>query len=483
MVGYKLSDEHRKKFLAWRDSLPISARDEPKLFIAANYAAPRDEFILFDEKPHKYYVWDPEIEGPMENPISVTTIIHSMFEPFDADKVLKEHYEKWQSMKDPRYYGMSREAIKAKWKANSLTAEAGTEMHRQIEYYLNRNQEPSELVSAGTANENSSFFKLIDAPDSFTTHRKYADRDAPLDASSTSSEIDCERKVKKLKFESSSTPVKTIGPIIIIDELKTESKCANEENRVKQPHEKLLLAAPSEVDSWVSCRHSPAILDSYNYYFNHQDSKDCKDCKTGSLEEEEKIESDSKLPSFLSRISTFPVVNAPPEWNYFLKFDREKIQANGWLPYRTEWRIWCGKLGIVGSIDLICLRSKMDPTKIIIVDWKRSKEIKQDSPSRGTGPLKGLSGGNFVHYSLQLNLYRYILERHYGFTVVGMFLAIFHPDAKDYQMLPVSPDYFKFVDKILQHRQLTWKSAANPAYSAHIASKSSSTSSTSTVHH
>ena len=43
-------------------------------------------------------------------------------------------------------------------------------------------------------------------------------------------------------------------------------------------------------------------------------------------------------------------------------------------------------------------------------------------------PLEQLPDCNFWIYSLQLNLYRYIVETEYAHDVSGMFLAVVHPD-------------------------------------------------------
>ena len=43
-------------------------------------------------------------------------------------------------------------------------------------------------------------------------------------------------------------------------------------------------------------------------------------------------------------------------------------------------------------------------------------------------PLEQLADCNFWIYSLQLNLYRYILETECAFDVSGMYLAVVHPE-------------------------------------------------------
>ena len=65
---------------------------------------PRDEHIFFDEAPHKYY-----INGVCDN-ISVTTLIHTYGEKFDADKIIQKMMNSmnWENSK---YYGMTADEI------------------------------------------------------------------------------------------------------------------------------------------------------------------------------------------------------------------------------------------------------------------------------------------------------------------------------------------------------------------------------------
>lgn len=114
------------------------------------------------------------------------------------------------------------------------------------------------------------------------------------------------------------------------------------------------------------------------------------------------------------------------EFNYFVHFWEEFQLINpSFRPYRTEWVIYDENKNIAGSID--CVLSD-DDGNLIILDWKRSKEIKTKNPYQcGFGPFKGMDDCNYNHYRLQLNVYRSILERMYGKTVVGMFIIVLHP--------------------------------------------------------
>ena len=49
-----------------------------------------------------------------------------------------------------------------------------------------------------------------------------------------------------------------------------------------------------------------------------------------------------------------------------------------------------------------------------LFDWKRSKQIKKENRYRkGKHPLNHLDDANYWHYALQLNIYKYILEKNY----------------------------------------------------------------------
>ena len=98
--------------------------------------------------------------------------------------------------------------------------------------------------------------------------------------------------------------------------------------------------------------------------------------------------------------------------------------AAGLVPYRTEWMLWDEELKLTGSIDMIYQHTS---GTYHMVDWKRSKEIKKFGFKKGKGCCSHLQDCNFVHYSLQLNLYKYLLEKNYGIRIADMHIVVFHP--------------------------------------------------------
>jgi len=136
-----------------------------------------------------------------------------------------------------------------------------------------------------------------------------------------------------------------------------------------------------------------------------------------------------------------PAVKDTPEWKYFLKFWNE--HGADLEPYRSEWEVFTDsvqpltgerKIKLCGSIDMV-YRRKSDG-KFVIYDWKRSKEIKSENPFQaGLPPVEHLPDTNYWHYTLQLNVYKWILENYYGLEVADLYLVILHPDAPSYRRM------------------------------------------------
>ncbi len=126
-------------------------------------------------------------------------------------------------------------------------------------------------------------------------------------------------------------------------------------------------------------------------------------------------------------------VDISREWSYFKAFDK----ATDYHPFRTEWCVYDTDARIAGTIDLICSRS--DGT-YELYDWKRSNKVNptEINPwSSGINGLEHLSDTSYIHYCLQQNLYRYMLEKNYGITISRMNLVVLHPDSMGYRIVPV----------------------------------------------
>lgn len=120
------------------------------------------------------------------------------------------------------------------------------------------------------------------------------------------------------------------------------------------------------------------------------------------------------------------------EFNMFLDFWAIfSRKYPNFKPYRTEWLIYDEDIKLAGSVDFVLTNNN---NEIIILDWKRSKEIKANNVwEKGNYPFDQLHNCNYVHYTLQLNLYRHILENKYGKKVLGMAIVILHPNQNKYK--------------------------------------------------
>ena len=103
--------------------------------------------------------------------------------------------------------------------------------------------------------------------------------------------------------------------------------------------------------------------------------------------------------------------------------------AEGWEPWRTEMLIFDKDASLAGSVDFIA-RHKTRGTYMII-DWKRCGTDKLKScfgNKRMRKPLDGLEDTKDNKWRLQVNVYREILETHYGWTIERMCMVVCHPD-------------------------------------------------------
>lgn len=104
-------------------------------------------------------------------------------------------------------------------------------------------------------------------------------------------------------------------------------------------------------------------------------------------------------------------------------------ERKGWIPWRTEWIVWDEDYDLAGSIDLVMIDPKGD---LHIVDYKRC-----DTTKAGFGnsfrrfmkpPLNSIPDCTKTKWSCQVNAYRHIIEKNYGKTVASMQMAVFRTD-------------------------------------------------------
>ncbi|MGE5456908.1 MAG: hypothetical protein ACM3RX_00990 [Methanococcaceae archaeon] len=106
----------------------------------------------------------------------------------------------------------------------------------------------------------------------------------------------------------------------------------------------------------------------------------------------------------------------------------------------SEIVVFSKELGIAGTVDLLIYDKATGC--YYLRDWKTSKKIEMSSygNKRGNHPAtSAIMDCNYYHYSLQLSLYRYILETCYGINITDC--EIYH--LTDNSLSSIKCDYHK----------------------------------------
>lgn len=111
-----------------------------------------------------------------------------------------------------------------------------------------------------------------------------------------------------------------------------------------------------------------------------------------------------------------------PEFVQFLKFAEDHPD---WNLIASEHRVhndW-----VAGTIDAVF----ETPGGLVLVDWKRSKSIDYAGPNQGRDVMKHVADCNYSKYSLQLSLYRQLIDT----KIVAAYIIQMHPDIENYRKI------------------------------------------------
>lgn len=101
----------------------------------------------------------------------------------------------------------------------------------------------------------------------------------------------------------------------------------------------------------------------------------------------------------------------------------EQLQKRGIKCWRPEMRIFSEKYSIAGSIDLLV---EFNDGTIELFDWKCLPVLRKTAYAYGFPPLQNFPDTNLAHYTIQLNLYKFILEEHYDVKIAAIHLVQLH---------------------------------------------------------
>lgn len=140
--------------------------------------------------------------------------------------------------------------------------------------------------------------------------------------------------------------------------------------------------------------------------------------------------------------------------------DKKAIHGRDWLAQYelrsdmdvlSEVIVYSTELSIAGTVDIL---AKDNATgEYDIIDWKTSKKIETASYRKkmGTHPsTRHVMDCNFYHYSLQLSLYRYILEQYYGLKIHNQLIGHLKDDGVHALVTPYMRDE---INEMLRHRE------------------------------
>lgn len=180
-----------------------------------------------------------------------------------------------------------------------------------------------------------------------------------------------------------------------------------------------------------------------------------------------------QIPETALPLPPSPATNSI-EFQYFLNFNQEYVSSNEGAilrPYRTEWTVFHEEARIAGSIDMVyesiigatdTTGATDTPPHLVIYDWKRCREITKTNRANkfATHPaIEHLPDTNYWHYTLQLNVYKYILQTKYGKTISDLYLIVLHPEAQNYQRIKL-PDLQSEVAELFEERIRNFATAA-----------------------
>lgn len=119
------------------------------------------------------------------------------------------------------------------------------------------------------------------------------------------------------------------------------------------------------------------------------------------------------------------------EFNYFIKFIKDKIEPKKLIFVEAEKKIFYNLFNIAGTVD--CLFKNKDET-YVMVDWKRSKKLIVEGTNQPDKRgfqieiigLSNLTNSSYYRYCIQQNIYKIILEKEYNINIGEMVLVVLH---------------------------------------------------------
>ena len=110
-------------------------------------------------------------------------------------------------------------------------------------------------------------------------------------------------------------------------------------------------------------------------------------------------------------------------WRQWYRNSRKRLGNT----VRVEWAIYDEEFQVAGTLDALFQSEKK---QFFLLDWKRKRKLAKQAygNERGFGPLSHLPNCDFYKAALQLNTYRWILQRRYQVDIFAMGIVQVHPE-------------------------------------------------------
>lgn len=129
----------------------------------------------------------------------------------------------------------------------------------------------------------------------------------------------------------------------------------------------------------------------------------------------------------------------------FIQIYEDHIVKQKWKPYAAEMRLFDDEIQgyLAGTADAIFKREAKGQTEYFLVDWKTisspvNKVYGEDKFAYY--PIQRFSNKKSTHYSVQLNLYAYWLQKYYGMNVTSIKAFCFNLKEKTFELVDIVYD-------------------------------------------
>jgi len=137
--------------------------------------------------------------------------------------------------------------------------------------------------------------------------------------------------------------------------------------------------------------------------------------------------------------------------NQFIKFYNDSF--NRLIPIKPEYIVYDKEYKVSGMVDMLFYNIKSK--RLEIWDWKTNKKLNRFNDfQKMSGIFSDLDDCEFNTYSLQLNTYKYIIEKNTGIKLGDCYIVWFFSGNKGYEIIKI-PDLQHRVETMLNEHKKT----------------------------